>query len=147
MVGKYRILLQDRYVKYDFYVKRKFTILNGDSSTGKSVFAKHLEVAEKDSSVVLSFDVPVRFPPNSGVDTILKYESGNIYVIDESCKYLKQSSFSNDFASLLMNSDNYFIIITRKKLSGIPYSVKEIYYLTSQATHIKDSKHENESRI
>lgn len=36
MIGKYHIVIQDKYVKYEFDVKRKYTVIRGDSATGKS---------------------------------------------------------------------------------------------------------------
>lgn len=36
MTGKYHIEISTREVHYNFIVKRKFTIISGDSATGKS---------------------------------------------------------------------------------------------------------------
>lgn len=36
MTGKYHIEISTREVHYSFMVKRKFTIISGDSATGKS---------------------------------------------------------------------------------------------------------------
>lgn len=51
--------------------------------------------------------------------------SGNIFFIDE------ENSFINteEFASMVKESDNYFVLITRENLYNLPYSVDEIYGL------------------
>jgi hypothetical protein len=38
---------------------------------------------------------------------------------------------SNEFASAMKHSDNYFILITRASLDAVPYSISEIYSLES----------------
>lgn len=34
---------------------------------------------------------------------------------------------SRDFAAIIQNTDNYYVIVTRENLSALPYSVEEIY--------------------
>lgn len=36
MRGKYRIIIENRKMKYDFEIKRNLTIIKGDSATGKT---------------------------------------------------------------------------------------------------------------
>ena len=55
----------------------------------------------------------------------MENSSGNIFFIDE------ENSFINteEFASMVKESDNYFVLITRENLYNLPYSVDEIYGL------------------
>ena len=46
-----------------------------------------------------------------------------IIFLDEDNLFLK----TTDFAGMAKESDNYFVIITREDLAGLPYSVEEIY--------------------
>lgn len=46
-----------------------------------------------------------------------------ILFVDEENKFVK----SQEFATLVKASDNYFVIITREDLPNLPYSVEEIY--------------------
>lgn len=43
MTGKYHIEISTREVHYNVIVKRKFTIISGDSATGKSTLCRLLE--------------------------------------------------------------------------------------------------------
>ncbi len=59
--------------------------------------------------------------------TILRGESGRgtIIVIDEDSQFIR----SKDFARVLRESDNFFLLITRNYLAELPISVDEIYEL------------------
>ena len=39
MKGKYRIIVENKKIRYDFEVKRNITIIKGDSATGKTTLA------------------------------------------------------------------------------------------------------------
>ena len=43
MVGRYRILIKAKTYQFDITVERKFTVLMGDSGTGKTVFVDMVE--------------------------------------------------------------------------------------------------------
>ena len=36
MKGKYRIIIQNKRIRYDFEVRRNLTVIRGDSATGKT---------------------------------------------------------------------------------------------------------------
>ncbi len=141
MTGKYDVFLQGKSVYYNFTVKRKYTVIRGNSATGKSTLVELIRNQRRGS--IVKCDVPVRVIPEDGYQDYLRNTSGYIIVIDESFEQLGESSFSHDFEKLLMNSDNYFIIITRKKLSGIPYSVKEIYKLSTREKYLNNCRYES----
>ena len=48
---------------------------------------------------------------------------GSIIFIDEDYEFV----FSTDFAERIRESDNYYVIISRRPLYNLPYSVQEIY--------------------
>lgn len=126
METKHDILVNNkRGIQFKFTIYRKFTIIRGDSATGKTTLFQMVSDAASSrvSGVTVSCDVPVRPLNESGYILELQTESNRIYVIDEDFGPLK----SYDFAKASMKSDNCFIIITRESLSAIPYSYKEIY--------------------
>ena len=121
------IVTNKRGVQFKFTVYRKFTIIRGDSATGKTTLFQMVSDAASSrmSGVTVSCDVPVRPLNESGYLRELQEESGRIYVIDEDFGPLK----SMEFAKAATISDNCFLIITRESISAIPYSYKEIMSL------------------
>ena len=59
MIGKHRIIVQNKRVKYDFEVRRNITIIRGDSATGKTSLIEMIREyneLEEDSGVELQCD-------------------------------------------------------------------------------------------
>ena len=47
---------------------------------------------------------------------------------------------TEEFASAIRNSDNYFVLITRENLYNLPYSVEEIYGMHSSGKYQNTKK-------
>jgi hypothetical protein len=47
--------------------------------------------------------------------------------VDEGAKFIN----TEEFASAIKNSDNYYVLITRQDLCNLPYSIHEIYELNT----------------
>ena len=47
--------------------------------------------------------------------------------MDEGAKFIN----TEEFASAIKNSDNYYVLITRQDLCNLPYSIHEIYELNT----------------
>ena len=127
MIGKYNIKIYNKYITYNFEIKRKYTIIRGNSASGKS-YADYL-VGENLRISSVKCDVPViSLSVNIEVwKDLLQRRNNSIIFIDEDFPYIN----SNDFINELLKSDNYFVIISRKNFDSIPYSYKEIYTLQS----------------
>ena len=128
MKGKHRIVAKNNRLHYEFEIKRNITIIQGDSATGKTTLINMLRQAEnlgESSGIDVISDVPCRILEGNNWKIILENSSGNIFFIDE------ENSFINteEFASMVKESDNYFVLITRENLYNLPYSVDEIYGL------------------
>ena len=128
MKGKHRIVVKNNRLHYEFEIKRNITIIQGDSATGKTTLINMLLQAEnlgESSGIDVISDVPCKILEGSNWKIILENSAGNIFFIDE------ESSFVNteEFASMIKESDNYFVLITRENLYNLPYSVDEIYGL------------------
>lgn len=128
MIGNYTIQLSTKRVSFKLDVKRKYTIIRGDSATGKSTIAEYVwrhNIQGTDSGVYLKCDIPVkRF---MDIESLASWDTC-IVVIDESDLILKHQ----DVAGILKRSVCYFIIITRQKLGYLPYSMYEIYELENK---------------
>ena len=128
MTGKYNIEIYNNRVHYFLTVKRNFTILQGDSATGKTELIRLIgeyEANRQSSGITLKCEVECTVL--TPVDWELRIHSlrNKIIFIDETAPFLK----SKRFAELALGSDNYFIIVTRDALSQLPYSIEEIYGL------------------
>lgn len=126
MKGKYRVIVQNKKIKYDFEIRRNITILKGDSATGKTTLVdmirEYYENGE-DSGIELSCDRQCAVLEGKNWKTILPMFHKSILFIDEGNTFVS----SRDFATALKNTDNYYVIVTREALPCLPYSVEEIH--------------------
>lgn len=125
MVTKHRIMVQSgRGIQYKFKINRKYTIVRGDSATGKTTLVNMIADATLRKTANISCDVPCAVLPELNWELNLGALKENIVFIDEDHPALRQGK---RLASLMRQSDNCFVIISRDKMSWIPYSYKEIY--------------------
>lgn len=128
MRGKYKIVVQNNRLHYEFEIKRNITIIQGNSATGKTTLINMLRQAEnlgEASGIDVISKVPCRVLEGRNWKIILENSQGNIFFIDEENKFIN----TEEFASAVRGSDNYFVLITRENLYNLPYSVEEIYGL------------------
>lgn len=119
------ILKQARGIQYDFVINRKFTIIRGDSATGKSTLIQLLQNYEMDKqSIALQCDCRCVVLPTVGWDILLENIQETIFFLDEWHPALHAGT---SFGEKACASNNCFVIITRKNIPYIPYSYKEIY--------------------
>lgn len=128
MKGSHNVIIETERMKYEFTIRRNITVILGDSATGKTTLVEFLNMYArrgKESGVTLSSDVPcIVLSDISGLwKTMLAEISGSIVFIDEGQPFI----FSEDFAKIIQDSDNYYVLITRRPLYNLPYSTKEIY--------------------
>ena len=128
MKGKYKVIVRNNRLHYEFEIKRNITIVRGDSATGKTTLINLLRQAENlgaSSGVDLVCPVPCRILEGVNWKLILENSTGTIFFIDEENAFIN----TEEFASAVKNSDNYYVLITRENLYNLPYSVDEIYGL------------------
>ncbi|MCR1842913.1 translation initiation factor 2 [Murimonas intestini] len=126
MTGKYRIIIQNKRIRYDFEIKRNITIIRGDSATGKTVLVDMVrEYYENgvESGIKLQCNKSCVVLEGRNWKMQLASIKNSIVFIDEVSGFVS----SKDFASELQKTDNYYVIVTRESLSTLPYSVNEIY--------------------
>ncbi len=128
MKGKHHIVLESKRLKYEFDIKRNITVILGDSATGKTTMIDMLSSYARyrtSGGVRLETDVPCVVYSESGDDwrNILRNIQMSIIFIDEDYSFV----FSEDFAEIVKDSNNYFVIITRRPLYNLPYSIDEVY--------------------
>ena len=128
MKGKHHIIIETARLKYEFDIKRNITVIQGDSATGKTTLVDLLlaYASDKESSGIrLESDVncAVMIANSDNWKAILAAYDNQIVFIDEDASYI----FSKEFAKAIQNTTNYYVLITRRPLTELPYSIKEIY--------------------
>ena len=126
MKGKYHIIVQNNKLRYELDIRRNITIIRGDSATGKTQLINLVEQAAtlgEGSGVEIHCERPCRTLSGNDWHFVLPNIREHIIFLDEENKFIK----SQEFASAVKSSDNYFVIVTREDLPNLPYSVDEIY--------------------
>lgn len=136
MIGAFSVkVTQRRRVSFDFTVRRKVTVVCGDSGTGKTTLFDMIVAHTREglnSGVTVQCNRPCVALVDLDWENQLAKTSDSIVFIDEGMRWV----FSEDFARMLSESSNYFVIISREALSNIPYSIDEIYEIkTSGKRH------------
>lgn len=136
MKGSKRVIVSNRFAKFDFTLYRNITIIRGDSGTGKStlfnMIADYSRNAEH-SGVNLATPCPCVALVDSNWQIQLRNTKGSIVFVDEDFnnKYLN----TKEFAEEVQNSDNYYVLFTREDLHNLPYSVEEIYEIRTSGKY------------
>lgn len=126
MKGIHRIIVQNKRVKYDFEIRRNITVLRGDSATGKTNLIEMIrEYANNgsNSSIELVCDKSCYILEGSTWQGQLSVMKDSIVFIDEGNPFV----LTNEFATSIQQTDNYYVIVSRESLPNLPYSIEEIY--------------------
>lgn len=126
MVGEHRVVIKTKAINYDITIKRNITILLGDSGTGKSTLIgliRDYNEFQESSGIDLQCDKEcITIAGDLMPNNIESYHDCIIF-IDENNKFI----FTEEFASVVQGSDNYWVLITRSQLRMLPYSYEEMY--------------------
>ncbi|HBZ52192.1 MAG TPA: translation initiation factor 2 [Eubacterium sp.] len=134
MKGIHHIIVQNRYLKYEFDIKRNITVLLGDSATGKTTLIEMIQerlINGQDSGVTISCDVPCVVLTGELWKNQLKDTANSIVFIDEGYRFVR----TEEFALAVRESSNYYVIVSRESLDMLPISVDEIYGIKSSGKY------------
>lgn len=126
MKGKHRIVVQNKRIRYDFEIKRNLTVIRGDSATGKTTLVDMIREYYENgvaSAIELSCDKQCTVIEGKTWQVQLSVMQDSIVFIDEGNDFVS----SSEFASVIKETDNYYVIVTREGIPTLPYSVDEIY--------------------
>ena len=126
MKGSHKIVVQNKRIRYEFVIRRNLTVLQGDSATGKTTLIELIgEYYENGSSsgIVLSADRECAVIAGRNWKASLSQLQDTIVFIDEGNEFI----FTDEFASVVGKTDNYYVIATREGIPSLPYSIEEIY--------------------
>lgn len=134
MKGKHSITVSNNALQYKFEICRNITIIKGDSATGKTTLVdmirEYYENGEQ-SGVTLQCDKECAVVEGRQWKILIENIHDSIVFIDEGNSFIT----TNDFANVIKNSDNYYVIVTRESIPTLPYSVKEIYGIKSSGKY------------
>lgn len=126
MKGIHRIIIQNKRIRYDFEIRRNITVIRGNSATGKTALVDMVREHFEDGTA-------------SGVELVCDKEctvlegrtwTGQLSLIRDSIVFIDEGNsfvMSDEFASAIQDTDNYYVIVTREGIPSLPYSVDEIY--------------------
>lgn len=138
MVGAYRVVIQNKKIKFDFEICRNITILRGDSATGKTTLVEMIQEYEElgsDSGITLQCERNCAVLSGRQWEKQLAGLSQSIVFVDEGNAF----TASKEFAAAIQKTDNYYVLVTRESLETLPYSVTEIYGIRT-SKHFGDLK-------
>lgn len=128
MKGSCTITISNRRVHYTLTIKRNLTIICGNSATGKTTLVsliRDYEAQGKASGIKLSCSRKCHVLNASNWQQELYIAKDTIIFIDEGHPFVN----TKEFARTILNSTNYYVIITRQDLHLLPYSYEEILIL------------------
>ena len=126
MKGSYRIVVQNKRIRYDVQIRRNITIIRGDSATGKTtlidLIREYYENGESSGIALYCDQECVVLGGRSWKSEMLSFTEKLVF-IDEGNNFV----FTDEFAATLQQTNNYYIIVTRESIPSLPYSVEEVY--------------------
>lgn len=134
MKGRHHVIVQNRYLKYEFDIVRNLTIIQGDSATGKTTLVEMIRehtLSGASSGVQVFCDCPCRVLEGDLWRETIALVHNNILFIDEGSTFVE----SKEFAEAVNGSSHYFVIVTRENLEMLPISVTEVYGIRSSGKY------------
>ena len=130
MKGNVKIVVSTKRLRYELNLRRNITIIQGDSATGKTTLVQIVSEylsgrTGPGTEVICDWECAVLTGDAESVIARLERLSNTVVFVDEQERFL----YSKVFAEAVLNSDCYFVFITRDGLPMLPYSVNEIYCL------------------
>ena len=134
MKGKISVTVANKAIRYKFELRRNITIIKGDSATGKTTLVDMIRDFEENgisSGISLQCEYPCVVLEGRQWKVLLENTHESVVFIDEGNQFVA----SDEFASSLKGSDNYFVIVSREHLPNLPYSIEEIYGIKSSGKY------------
>ena len=131
--GTYEVVVENAYIRYEFLIRRNITVIRGQSATGKTTLFEMIRayIEQEESGIRVKCKKNLAVLYGKEWERQLQEIKDSIIFIDEQSRFVK----SEDFAAAIKNSDNYYVIITREKLSELPYSITEIYGIRTRGKY------------
>lgn len=130
MRGSYDVRVGNARVQFSFTLRRNITVVRGMSATGKTTLVGLIAAYEESgpsSGIRLSCDKPcVVLRARSWARDLAALEESIVF-IDEGSSFVR----TKEFAHAMADTGCYFVFAMREDLPMLPYSVEEIYELST----------------
>lgn len=124
-----KLEVSSKRLNYKIDIYGKYTIITGNSGSGKTtLFNMVMDCSIGNKAIKIYCDKKVVALANNFTGTELEHYTECVIIIDEYNLLLKRK----DAASIFKNSNNYFIIITRKILDYLPVSIDNYLMLENE---------------
>lgn len=131
-----RISIASRDLSYELSFRGKYTILTGLSGSGKTRLIKLLDrIGRGMPHTIKGNHAVVGAPYGKALRSAVLSMHGAVIVVDED---VDKSDLRNAMPAI-MQSDCYFIFITRDTMPDIPYGVENIFEMTGGPNHYRMS--------
>jgi len=128
MNGRHYVQISNKLVDYQLTLDRKITVITGDSGIGKTSMIKNLRRGiSGGSSTKLNCTAGCDVISGSNWYRDISNRSGYILFFDESALFVR----TGEFVSLMRQSDNYFVLVNRSRISSIPYSMDAVFTIST----------------
>ncbi len=143
MKGRYHIEVYNSAIHYFLDIERNINVLKGNSATGKSELIRLITEYNQSgtsSGVTVLSEKKLSVLTNEEWQVRLHAMHDRIIFIDEENAFMR----TKEFASMVKNSDNYFVLISRNNLYELPYSINAVYGLRESSRYMNAEKVYNE---
>lgn len=118
------IKIGDTRIRYSLEFYGKYSVIAGDSGTGKTTFFELVQDYNDNPRLVkCDSSLPVYAIDKRADESVLTKYTNSILVMDEDNRLLRLYNT----ASLLKESSNYYIIISRVNMNWLPLSIDNYY--------------------
>ena len=135
MVGSFDVIVENAYLKYEFTISRNITVIRGESATGKTTLVEMIRAynEQEDSGITIKCQKPLVVVYGKEWQKQIENTANSIVFIDEVSRFTK----TIEFAETIKGTDNYYVIVTREKLTVLPYSITEIYGIRTSGKYAR----------
>lgn len=120
------VQIKTRKLEYKFEIFEKYNIILGESGIGKTTLYELVAAGKSVSNIIC--DKQLVALPTNAINYHLEDYNDCIIFMDENCGLLRKHGFEKE----LKNSNNYFVIISRKlNFDSLPISTNAIYDMKS----------------
>ncbi len=129
MVGRFKVSVPTIKLKYSLELKRKITVLCGNSGIGKTTLVRMIMLSRRKNNPykVISERPCIGITADSYIEmTDLANFEDSIIFLDDDVDYVS----TKEFAEIVKESSCYFVIVTREVLNKLPNEYMDVCVIT-----------------